>query len=232
MLADDDPIGRLLPGLGARRDSDAIVGGVVEDFHNHRLHRAIGPAVIYPNQGDGSYQYALIRLRASDISGGLRVVQQTWDRLAPDTPLCFKFFDDQFAHWYREDERTGRMTNYAGGLAILIVCLGLYGLAEITASRRTKEIGIRKVVGASTARTAGLVSREFIWLAVAANLVAWPIAYLGMQRWLQNFAYRAELEVWMFTGAGIATLCLALGSVSYQTMRAALTNPVETLRSE
>jgi putative ABC transport system permease protein len=117
-------------------------------------------------------------------------------------------------------------------LAVFIGCLGLYGLAEITATRRTKEIGIRKVVGASANRIVALVSREFVWLAVAGNLAAAPISALVMHRWLQNFAYHVDLAVWMFAGAGITTLSLALCSVSYQTLKAALTKPVDTLRNE
>ena len=232
MLDGEDVIGRVLPGLGARENTDAIVAGVVRDFHNHRLHNAISPAVIYPHPGGGSIQYALIRLRAGDVSGGIRVVRETWEGLAPNASLRYEFFDEQFAQWYHAEERMSRMLRYAGGLAVFIGCLGLYGLAEITATRRTKEIGIRKAVGAGADRIAALVSREFVGLAAAGNLVAAPITYLVMQRWLQSFAYRAELEVWTFVGAGIATLCLALLSVGYQTLRVALTNPVEALRDE
>ena len=232
MLEGEDVIGRVLPGLGARESTDAVVAGVVQDFHNHRLHNAIGPAVIYPHPGDGSIQYALIRLRAGEVSSGIRVVKEVWEGLAPNASLRYEFFDEQFAQWFHAEERMSRMLRYAGGLAVFIGCLGLYGLAEITATRRTKEIGIRKVVGASACRIAALVSQEFVWLAVAGNLVAWPVAYLVMNRWLHNFAYRAELEVWMFAGAGIATLSLALLSVSCQTLKAALTDPVETLRDE
>jgi len=147
-------------------------------------------------------------------------------------PFDFFFLDDRFNQIYQKEQRMGEIFGYFSMLAIFIACLGLLGLASFTVERRTKEIGIRRVLGASAYRIVTLLEKDFIRLVIFANVIAWPVAYYAMNRWLQNFAYRININIWMFLLAAAAVLLISFVTVSYQTLKAALANPADTLRYE
>jgi putative ABC transport system permease protein len=173
-----------------------------------------------------------LRLQAADLARTVTNLEQVWERLVPNRPFAYFFLDENFNQQYRADERFGQVFAAFAALAILIACLGLLGLASFTAEQRLKEIGIRKVLGASAAGIVGLLSSEFVTLVVIANLVAWPIAHYAMNKWLQEFAYRVDLSWWLFVVAGGLALVIILITVSTQALKAALANPVEALRYE
>jgi putative ABC transport system permease protein len=150
----------------------------------------------------------------------------------PNRAFEYSFLDQDFEALYRSEERMQAIFSYFAFLAILIACLGLFGLASFMIQQRTKEIGVRKVLGASVTGIVGLLSKEFVKLVLAANLIAWPLAYFVMKRWLQDFAYRVDINVTTFVLAAVLALVIALLTVSYQAIKAALANPVEALRYE
>ncbi len=159
-------------------------------------------------------------------------LQKAWERFAPEYPFEYSFFDEVFDRAYRVEQRLGTMFGALAGLAVFIACLGLVGLASFTAEQKTKEVGIRKVLGASAAGIMALFSKEFIKWVVLANLLAWPVGYLAMRTWLQQFAYRTSLTIPMFLGAGLSALLLAAVVVGVQTYRAANANPADSIRYE
>jgi putative ABC transport system permease protein len=155
-----------------------------------------------------------------------------WSKFAPSYPLDYYFLDDDFARLHQADQQLGRVFQAFALLAIGIACLGLFGLAAFTAERRTKEIGVRKVLGATVTNVVTLLSKDFVKLVLLANLIAWPLAWYAMNKWLQSFAFRVEMEWWVFALAGGLALLIALLTVSTQAIKAALANPVEALRYE
>jgi putative ABC transport system permease protein len=201
--------------------------GVVKDFHFEPLHEDLKPLVMRFGGG----QFA-VRLSAKNIPPAMDHIKETWDNFASEWPLNYRFLDDDLEALYRREQKLGQIIQYFAVLAIFIACLGLFGLASFTAEQRTKEIGIRKVLGASVASVVSLVSKEFTKLVVIAFVVASPIAYWAMSKWLENFAYRVGISVWVFVLAGGAALLIALITVSSQAIKAALTNPVEALKYE
>jgi putative ABC transport system permease protein len=160
------------------------------------------------------------------------MIKGTWQKVAPGHPFLFSFLDQDVQQQYEEIERWGKIVGYASFFTILIACLGLFGLATLTVIRRTKEIGIRKVLGASATNMVFFLSQEFGKLVIVANIIAWPVAYYAMNRWLQNFAYRINIGLVSFVLAGVLAFTIALITVSFQSIRAALANPVESLRYE
>ncbi len=178
------------------------------------------------------FGHVSVRIAPGDMAGTLATLEEAWRQFNPNRPFNYFFFDAHFDQLYRADERFGNVFLSFALLAVFIACLGLFGLAAYSAEQRTKEVGIRKVLGASVTGLAGLLSKEFVQLVIAANLVAGPLAYFAMSRWLQNFAYRIEMDWWVFGLAGGLALVIALLTVSTQAIRAALANPVESLRYE
>jgi putative ABC transport system permease protein len=223
-----DPIGRQLTRPG-NLDWRGTVIGVVKDFHFESLHKPILPLVI---RHEPFYQYFSVRIRTENMASTVQFVESTWKAFAQQQPFEFSFLDQDFDALYRAEQRTGKIFGIFAALAIFIACLGQLGLAAYTIERRTKEIGIRKVLGASVAGIAGLLSKEFVKLVVVAISIASPIAYYAMKRWLQDFAYRVEIDWWVFALAGGLALVIALLTVSTQAIKAALANPVEALRYE
>ena len=223
----DIPVGeRIEIAFGER-----TIIGVVEDFHNTSLHDPIRPIAIMLQPGFNTV--VLVRLTPGDLSEKIALLEQTWAHFVPDRPFELAFLDDQIDQLYHAEERLARVFDLFSSLAVLIACLGLFGLAAFTAEQRTKEIGIRKVFGASVAGIVLLLSKDFFRLILLAFVVAAPIAYLAMNRWLlETFAYQIEISWPVFLIAGLAALGIALLSVSYQAIRAALANPVESLRYE
>jgi putative ABC transport system permease protein len=206
------------------------VVGVFEDFNFQSLHQPLdGLALaIYPE----FFKYFAVRLGGGDVPGALAHLRRVWDRFAAEQPFEYIFLDDQYNNLYRAESRLGRVFAVVTGLSILIACLGLFGLAAFAVERRTREIGIRKVLGASRERLVWLLSRDFAVWALLANLAAWPVAYVAMRRWLENFAFRTALHPWPFLAAAALLLGIVLATVGLRTGRAAARDPVEILRWE
>lgn len=204
--------------------------GVTKDFNYLNLKRGIEPLAIYLSPKD--VNYAVVRLKAGHISESLEQVKNTWRNIYPSFPVVYKFIDEEYARMFSSDEKIMSIFTYASVFAIIIACMGLLGLASFVAELRTKEIGIRKVLGASIAGIAYMLSREFIIWIVAANFIAWPVSYIIMSGILENYATRTSLNLWIFLFAFAISLVIALGTIAYQTLKAALSNPVKALRYE
>ena len=205
------------------------VVGVVKDFHYQSLHHEIEPLIIRTGRW---FEYFAIRIRSDDVAGTLSFLKAQWKEIAPNKPFDYFFLDDDYDKLYRAEKQIGTLFGLFSILAISVASLGLFGLASFTAQLRIKEIGIRKVLGASVSNLVLMLSKEFALLVGIANLIAWPIAYYAMHRWLQDFAYRIDLELWAFVLSGFLALFIALTTVSYQAYKVARTNPVDALRYE
>ena len=206
------------------------VVGVVKDFHYQSLHHQIEPLII--TTVEKWFEYFAIRIRSDDVAGTLGFLKTQWKEIAPNKPFDYFFLDDDYDKLYRTEEQIGTLFGLFSILAIFVASLGLFGLASFTAQLRIKEIGIRKVLGASVSNLVLMLSKEFALLVGLANLIAWPIAYYAMNRWLQDFAYRIDLNIWAFVLSGFLALLIALTTVSYQAYKVARTNPVDALRDE
>ncbi len=207
------------------------VVGVVRDFHSQSAHEQIAPAmVMYANVQ--AYLYVFVRLRPGDPRATVAALEEAWRQVIPNYAFDYAFLDDHFDRLYRADALVGTLLGFFAGLTIFIACLGLFGLASFMAEQRTKEIGVRKTLGASVGSIVLLLSKEFTKLVAAAFVVAAPVAYLAMHRWLDGFAYRVEISWQIFLLAGLGALLVALLTVSYQSVKAALANPVDALRTE
>jgi ABC-type antimicrobial peptide transport system permease subunit len=224
----EDPVGKLF----SIWQNEGQIIGVVKNFHSRPLHNEIEPLVLTLAQNDWGPNYVFLRIGPENISQTLNDLAKTWKKFAPNYPFDFQFLDEAFEQLYRTDQRTGTIFKYFAILAIFISCLGIFGLAAFTAEQRTKEIGIRKVLGASVSGIVSLISREFVILLTLANVIAWPIAYILMKRMLDNYAYRTNITLWIFLIAGVLAYGIALLTVSYQALKAARTDPARALRYE
>ncbi len=202
--------------------------GVVEDFHFKSLHEPIAPLLMILDKTSG----IMLKIQAADVAGLLATVQEKWKGMGMDEPLEYAFMDDYYQKTYAVEQKTGLLMGVFAGLTIFVACLGLFGLAAFMAERRTKEVGIRKVLGASVSGITGLLAKDFLKLVLVAILIASPIAYYFMDKWLADFAYRIDIQWWMFITAALSALIIAFFTVAFQSVRAALANPVESLRSE
>jgi putative ABC transport system permease protein len=223
-----EPIGQTLDGF---YDEPTVVG-VVRDVHFLSLHEAVAPMVLMVNTPDWNLYDLLVRLAPGDVPGALRAVEAAWAQAAPDVPFQYTFLDDDLGRQYESEQRWSRIVGYAAGFAVLIACLGLFGLASLSVARRTKEVGIRKALGASVTSVTLLLSKEFARLVLVAVVVATPLAWLAVERWLETFAYRADLGPGVFLLAGGLALAVALLTVALHTARAAAADPVQALRYE
>ena len=214
--------------LGGRRP--VRITGVVADFHTYSLHDETRPLLITTLKD--YYWDVAVKIRPDDIAGSLAAIQRSFDKVMPEQVFEGRFFDEHIARFYEADNRLASTCKGFGLLAILISCLGLFGLATHAAQQRVKEIGVRKVLGATTAGIIGLLSKDFLKLVVIALIVASPLAYYFMENWLQDFAYRIDIQWWVFVLAGVLAVLVAFLTVGFQSVRAALVNPVESLRSE
>jgi len=223
----EDPIGRM---FSMWTDEGDIVG-VVKDFHATSLHNEIQPIVflLYQNL---PYFYMYVKMRPSNMPGTIEFIKDTMSRQVPGFLFEYRFLDDYFHEQYVREERIGEILKYFSFLAIFISCLGLFGLASFMAEKRTKEIAIRKVLGASHTGILSILVREFVALITIANVIAWPVAYLFMNKWMQGFTFHTTIGLWLFAVAGFLALIIALLTVSYQTLKAARANPVEALKFE
>ncbi len=227
----DQPVGRKIGRMINDQGDFSLyeVIGVVEDFHFETLRDSIGPLVMFLGESAGSISF---RIQTEDISGMIGLLRKEWKEFLPNQPFEFSFLDEKFDDMYRAERRVGGIFGVFGVLAIFIGCLGLFGLAAFTAEQRTKEIGIRKVLGATAPNIVRLLLKEFVLLISVANAIAWPIAFFIMKGWLKDFSYRISLSVWHFLLAGLVTLFIALLTVSFQAVKAALSNPVDSLKYE
>lgn len=225
----ENPIGKR---FGYRAEGTII--GVMKDFHHLSLHSDIGPTVFLhvDKEADLNLNYLLIKINPGDIPGTLAFIKKKFKEYSPHYPFSFTFLDDRVDKMYRTDNRMGEILNVFSFTAIFIACLGLFGLSAFTAEQRTKEIGIRKVIGASVSNIFLLLSRQFIKLMLIAFVLASPIAYFSMNRWLQGFAYRTHVGAAVFILAALLAFITVLLTISYQSIKAATANPVDSLRYE
>ncbi|MEJ7830978.1 MAG: FtsX-like permease family protein, partial [Segetibacter sp.] len=205
--------------------------GVLKDFHFNSMHEAIDPLIVRLDE-NWTWGTILIRTKAGKIKEAIAGLEKVCKVLNPNFPFTYQFSNQEFSKLYKSEQIVSKLSNYFAFLAILISCLGLFGLATFTAAQRTKEIGVRKVLGASVPNIVALFSGNFLKLVAIAILVAFPVAWLAMKQWLQNFTYRIDIEWWVFVIAGAITICIALLTVSYQSIKAATANPVKSLRTE
>ncbi|MBN1271835.1 MAG: ABC transporter permease [Candidatus Aminicenantes bacterium] len=206
--------------------------GVVNDFTNRQMTFTTAPMILSDGNWGAGRNYLLLRLRQGNPGRAIKHFRQVWEKANPGFPSEYEFLDEVFDRMYTNEKRLSKLLFSFAALAIFISCLGLIGLSSYKAEEKTKEIGIRKTLGASTWKIISLFSMDFTKLVSIANIVAWPIIYVIMHRWLQGYAYRTSISIWMFILAGGLGLCIALLSVGYQTLRVATANPVESLRYE
>lgn len=204
--------------------------GVVKDFHFRSLHSPIEPLILI--FAPSYCQVMCIKINSQILPRTIGNIQNLWQKFVPDYPFEYRLLDESLNNLYWSERRIGKIINFFTFLAIFIACLGLFGLVSFIAEQRTKEIGIRKVLGASIPGIVSLLSKEFLKWILVANFIAWPVAYLVMNNWLQNFVYRINIGIWTFVLAGLLTLLIAVLTVSYQAVKAAIANPVESLRYE
>lgn len=204
------------------------VVGVVKDFHFRSLHEAITPLlmVLQPESG------LIVKAKTKDIAGLLTSMKQQWSGFTTEEPFSYSFMDELYNKTYAAEQKTGRILNIFAVLTILVACMGLFGLATYTVEQRSKEIGIRKVLGASVGQVTQMLSGEFVKLVLIGCLIAFPLSYWAMSKWLEDFAYKTAITWWVFALAGAAALFIALFTVSFQAIKAAIANPVKSLRSD
>lgn len=222
----EQPLGRGLYTLMGHRE----IVGVVQDFHVQSLHALIDPVVLQLNPQE--FYRLSVRIQPEKIREALTGLEKDWARIVPGEPFNYKILDDEIDALYRSEQRFGQLFAVFGGLAVFVACLGLFGLATFTAEQRTKEIGIRKVLGASASAIVVLLSKDYIKLVAVAFVLAAPLAYFGMERWLEGFAYRVEPSVGALVVAGASALLIALATVMWQSIKAARANPADSLRYE
>jgi putative ABC transport system permease protein len=232
ILGYDDPVGKKIYTItdyetGALSAFQII--GVVKNFHFQSLKENIGPLSLQLGRSIGS---ASFKIEAGSTAGILKQAESIWKSMAPNMPFNYRFLDEAFDQMYRAEQRVGKIALIFSVLAIFIGCLGLFGLAAFVAEQRTKEIGVRKVLGASVNGIVHLLSKDFIKLVFIAFIIAAPIAWWAMNQWLQDFVYRVTISWWIFLAAAFIALSIALITVSFQAIKAALTNPVKNLRAE
>jgi putative ABC transport system permease protein len=210
-------------------ENKGTILGVVEDFNFQSLKEKISPLIFYKYDNKN---ILYVRTSGSHAQDAIAAVEKQYKKYAGDVPFSYQFLDKSFEAQYKTDQRTGMLFNVFAGIAIFISCLGLFGLATYTAQVKTKEIGIRKVLGASVAGIVELLSKDFLKLVIIAIVIATPVAWWAINKWLEGFAYRTNISWWVFVIAGILALLIALVTISFQAIKAALTNPVKSLRSE
>ncbi|HEY1216761.1 MAG TPA: FtsX-like permease family protein, partial [Bryobacteraceae bacterium] len=211
--------------LGNKRE----IVGIAKDFNFESIYQRVKPVIFqsYP-AGD----QVLLRLRKGSEAATIAALKTAYTRFNPGMTLEYKYLDEEYRHLYASEIRVGVLARIFAGLAILISCLGLFGLAAFTAQKRRKEIGIRKVIGASVIQVAYLLSREFLILVGVAILIAFPLAWLAMHRWLDGFAFRVDIGYGVFVLTALAAIAITILTISFQALRAATANPVESLRTE
>ncbi len=236
----DDPIGKSIINVFNDPDNPFLtpIIGVVKDFHMQSLHEEIRPMLLQPSMflqsfgGNAAGRYTAVRIVAEDIKGTVGYIENVWKKYAIDQPFEYVFMDDDFNQLYIAEERTKRIVTVFTILAIMIASLGLFGLSSYIAEQRTKEVGIRKVLGASVTNIYGLLSKDILKLVAIAAVISWPISYMAMNRWLENFAYRIEFSQTLFLMGGALAFIIAQATVTAQALKTAKRNPVKALKYE
>ncbi len=226
----EEAIGKVLERGPREPENRRTIIGVVKDFHYTGLQRAIEPLVML-NEPQNFYSISLT-IKTENLSETLSFIEGKWNELHLGSIFSYSFLDERFDRFYRSEEITGKMLTVFASLAIFLSCLGLFGLVCFTVRQRTKEIGVRKALGASVPNILSLLSKEFLKWIVISNVIAWPVAYFVGNKWLENFAFRIDMGWWMFAVAAFAALVIALLTLSFQTIKAAAANPVDSLRYE
>ena len=231
-----DPIGQKLYTSRTKavdskpEDFDELtIIGVVRDFNYESLHNSIGSLFLQLSGESGTLS---LRMQGADAAQVIQAVETQWNAFAPGQPVQYHFLDESLQRMYGAEQRIGKIALLFALLAAFVSCLGLFGLAAFTTEQRTREIGIRKVLGASVSGITRMLAADFLKLVGIAIVLASPVAWYFMQQWLSDFAYRIDIRWWMFAGAGLTALAVAALTVSFQSIRAAVANPVKSLRSE
>ncbi len=207
--------------------------GVMNDFHFESMHQKIIPILLSLGTATNNFYGVLsVKMNGNNVQASLNGIEKVWKKYLPETPFQTTFLDERFARLYKSEQQQGSLFTIFACIAIFIACLGLFGLSAFTITQRVKEIGIRKVLGASTAGIVTLLSKDFLKLVMIAAVIAFPVAWFAMHSWLQDFAYRISIEWWIFLIAGFIAALVALATISFQAIRAALANPVKSLRTE
>lgn len=205
--------------------------GVSRNFNFEDLTRNVRPQ-LFTRPANLEPTRIFVRLEAGDPAAKLAMLGNTWKKLVPDAPFEYSFVDEKFDNFYKSEERWSAIAGWAGGISIFLACLGLFGLAALTAVNRTKEIGIRKVMGATVAQLVGLLSKDFIKLIAVALVIAAPLAWYFMNGWLQSYAWRIDVTWWVFGATGLFAMLVAVTTIGIQATKAAMANPVNSLRNE
>ena len=229
ILGEENLIGKKLYNYSESRTRQII--GIVEDFHFESLHSQVKPLMIVA-QSSSDYKFMYVKIGPGAISSSISFLKNTWKKYSSGNPFEYHFLDQIIDQLYASEKRMGKIFLNFAFLAIFISCLGLFGLASFSAEQRTKEIGIRRVLGASAGNIIYALTVDFSKWVLAANVIAWPIAYFTMQKWLQNFAFKTDMGLWVFAMSAAASLTIALITVGYQSVKAALANPADSLRYE
>jgi len=229
ILGYNNPIGKKLYKTSSKAKGDHEIIGVVKNFNYESLKQTVGPLCFFPGKSTGLTSF---KVSTANLPMIMKEVESCWKAMAPGIPYSFRFLDDSFNDMYKDEQRIGKIVLIFSVLAILIACLGLFGLSTFIAEQRTKEIGIRKVLGASVQSIVELISKEFLILVAIAFIIAAPTAWWAMNKWLADFAYRINIEWWVFALAGVVAFGIALATMSYQAIKTALMNPVKSLRME
>jgi predicted permease len=225
-----DPVGKNITLF----DNNMQVIGVVKDFHFESLHEPVKPAyfTLQQNPGKNPWFKMMVRIKGTDQQQTIAAIQHLYESYNPGFPFTFNFLDEAYQKQYDTETRIAILSKYFAALAIIISCLGLFGLAAFTAQKRQKEIGVRKVVGASVVNIAGMLSKDFLRLVLISLLIAFPVSWWLMNSWLRGFAYRININAGVFLIAGISIVLMTVCTISYQSIKAALANPVKSLRTE
>lgn len=235
-LLKDDKNAKIESLIGTRfgfngMDTLPVIVGIAKDFNFNSLHHKIETLYMF-NQSDWGFNEMSVKINGEKAKEAVAYIQSVWDKHVPGFPMDYTFLDDHFADLYRSDAQVSEIVGILAILAIVISCLGLFGLSSFAAEKRIKEVGIRKVLGASVPNIVSLLSGSFLKLVLIANIIAWPLAWLTINKWLEDFAYRIEINWWVFIAAGVIALLIALLTISFQAVKAAIANPVKSLRTE
>jgi putative ABC transport system permease protein len=230
-LGFDDPIGKAFVNMDPENQFLIPIIGVVKDFHLQSLHWEIRPMLLLPFR-DGFGRYTAVKIASEDVQGTLEYIENVWKKYAIDQPFEYTFLDDDFDQLYIAEERTRKIVTIFTALALFIASLGLFGLSSFIAEQRTKEVGIRKVLGASVPNIYALLSKDILKLVAIATIISWPITYMTMNRWLENFAYRVEFNQLLFIISGVIAFIIAQATVTTQALKTANSNPVKALKYE
>ena len=228
IFGEKDPLNKTVYRFSYGKQPYHIIG-VMKDFHFESLRDKISPAVLVFGKDNGALS---ARIKTSDMSGLIAQIENKWKKFSSNQKFSYSFMDEDFDATYRTEQRVGEIFISFSTLAILIACLGLFGLAAYAAEQRNKEIGIRKVLGASVSGIVGMLSKDFIKLVFISIVIASPLAWFVMNKWLEDFAYRQNMQWWILAVAGVAAIFIAFITISFQSIKAALSNPVDSLRSE